>query len=237
MQDESTHKPELRRTYSSVTSLKQMQSDELNFNSKTFWQAAREVNWSNLWDLYLVKFLLGASVIVFRSNFSLMLVEKYQTTPVINGYIISVSGIVSALIGFVTGSIAKYYNNNAKLLLHLSVLQVFTLLCLALAPSLSIFVVSLLPLSLVTTVARVAGTSLTLERGNKKEVGILMGFQQSCMSVARMLAPLIAGVVQEVSTSGPGLIGSFFSLVAVIILIVSPQDKLSRSQMKHKKNE
>ncbi|KAL4233283.1 Sugar transporter [Mactra antiquata] len=234
MREESSHS--LRRNYSSATSLKQMQSDEINFSSKSFWQAAKEVDWRDLWDLYLVKFLLGASVIVFRSNSSLMLVEKYQTTPVINGYITSVSGIVSALIGFVTGSIAKYYNNNAKLLLHLSILQVFTLLCLALSPNLIIFVLSLTPLSLVTTIARVAGTSLTLERGNEKEIGILMGFQQSCMSVARMLAPLIAGLIQEVSLSGPGLFGSLLSLLAVTVLVIRPQDPKLRFKIKDKKN-
>jgi MFS family permease len=214
-----------------------MQSDELNFNSKTFWEAAKQVNWHDLWDLYLIKFLLGASVIVFRSNFSLMLQEKYHTTPTMNGYIISVNGVVSALVGFFTGYIADYYNSNAKLLLHLSIFQVFTLSCLSLPTPLWLFVISILPLGFITTIARVSSTSLTFERGNKEEVGILLGFQQSCMSVARMLGPMVAGIAQEVSTSGPGIVGAVLSLCAVFIMIVRPQDPAKRTSLKVKKHK
>lgn len=227
----------LRRNYSSATSLKQMQSDELNFNTKSFWQAVTEISWEDLWDLYLIKFLLGASVIVFRSNFSLMLVERFSTTPVINGYIISVNGVVSALVGFLTGTISHYYNNNAKLLLHLSIFQVVTMIALSVSPSLWIFVLSLLPLGLVTTVARVAGTSLTLERGSKEEVGILMGFQQSCMSVARMLAPVVAGIALEVTSSGPGIVGAVLACLAVIIMFIRPQDPVQRTGIREKKEK
>lgn len=207
-----------------------MQSDELNFNSTSFWRAMVEVNWRDLWDLYLIKFLLGASVIVFRSNFSLMLVEKYNTTPVVNGYIISVNGVISAIIGFFTGSIANYYNNNAKLLLHLSVFQVITMVCLSLSTSLWIFVICLLPLGVITTVARVSSISLTIDRGSKEEVGILMGFQQSCMSVARMLGPIAAGISQEVTSLGPAIVGAVLSLAAVVIMVIRPQDRNVRSQ-------
>ena len=227
----------MRRNFSSADSLKQIQSDELNFSSKTFWQAVREINWHDLWDLYLIKFLLGAAVIIFRSNFSLMLQEKYHTTPTLNGYIISVNGVVSALVGFLTGYIAKYYNNNAKLLLHLSVFQVFTLSCLSLPTPLWVFVINILPLAFITTICRVAGTSLTLERGSKEEVGILMGFQQSCMSVARMLGPMVAGIAQEVSSSGPGIVGAVLTLLAVLIMVFRSQDPVKRTSLKVKKHK
>lgn len=227
----------MKRNYSSATSFKKLQSDELNFNSKSFWQAVREIDWHDLWDLYLIKFLLGASVIIFRSNFSLMLQEKYHTTPAVNGYIISVNGVVSAFIGFTTGYIAKYYNNNAKLLLHLTCFQVFTFICLSLPTSLWIFVVSMLPLGFITTIARVTGTSLTLERGSKEEVGILMGFQQSCMSVARMIGPMVAGMALEVTSSGPAIVGAVLSLVAVCIMVVRPQNPAERSHNKVKKHK
>ncbi|XP_045196366.2 major facilitator superfamily domain-containing protein 9-like isoform X2 [Mercenaria mercenaria] len=225
----TSRKEKMRRNYSSADSLRQMQSDELNFSSKGFMQAVTEIDWHDLWDLYLIKFLLGASVIVFRSNFSLMLQEKYHTTPAENGYIISVNGIVSAFVGFLTGYIADYYNNNAKLLLHLSILQVFVLLCLSLTTPLWIFVISLLPLGFVTTISRVSGTSLTFERGSKEEVGILMGFQQTCMSVARMLGPVVAGIAQEATSSGPGIVGAVLALTAVLIMIIRPQDPMKRS--------
>lgn len=224
--DESIHK--LRRNNTSSTSLKKLQSDELNFNSKSFLQAARDINWTDLWDLYCIKFLLGASVIIFRSNFSLILIQKFQTSPITNGYIISINGIVSALVGFVAGNISDYYSNNAKLVLHLAGLLFLTMVGLSVSFSIWLFSFFLIPLCCVSTITRVAATSLTLERGKKEEVGILMGFQQSCMSIARMIAPLVAGLSQEVTSSGPCIMGAVFALVAVVIMVIRPQDPKER---------
>lgn len=225
---EAPHK--VRRNDDSSTSLKTLQSDELNFTPKSFLVAARNINWIDLWDLYCIKFLLGASVIIFRSNFSLILEQKFQTTPAINGYIISMNGVVSALVGFMTGNISRYYHSNATLLLHLAILLVVIMIGLSVSFSLWIFTLLLVPLCFVSTINRVAATSLTLERGRKEEVGILMGFQQSCMSIARMIAPLVAGMSQEVTSSGPSIMGALFAFIAVTIMIVRPQDPRERKK-------
>jgi len=220
----------IRRNDESSTSLKSLQSDELNFNSKSFLQAARDINWKDLWDLYCIKFLLGASVIIFRSNFSLILLQKFQTTTKMNGYIISMNGVVSAAVGFFAGNISQHYDSNAKLLLHLAILLVLTMIALSVSFSIWMFTLFLVPLCFVSTITRVAATSLTLERGKKEEVGILMGFQQSCMSIARMIAPLVAGISQEVTSSGPSIMGAVFALGAITIMILRPQDPRARKK-------
>lgn len=223
---ENQHK--LRRNSTSSSSLKKLQSDELNFNTKSFLQAARDINWHDLWDLYCIKFLLGATVIIFRSNFSLILKQRFETSPVVTGYIISMNGVVSALVGFLAGNISSYYHSNAKLVLHLAILLVITMIGLSLSFSIWMFNLFLIPLCFVSTITRVAATSLTLERGKKEEVGILMGFQQSCMSIARMIAPLVAGLSQEVTSSGPSIMGALFASVAVTIMLLRPQDPRER---------
>lgn len=161
---------------------------------------------------------------VFRSNFSLMLIEKFDTSPRINGYIISFNSTISAFVGFSAGYVAKFYNNNAKLLFHLSCFLTVTLFSLAISPSLVLFVTFLIPFGFVTPIVRISGTSLTIERTKGHDIGTLMGFQQSCMSVARMLAPLLAGLVQEITPSGPGLLGTTTTLMAVTIFVLRPQD-------------
>jgi len=226
---EQTHHS-MKKNLQSSTSLRSLQSDEINFSTKTFWQSAREMNWHELWDLYFIKFLLGASVIIYRSNFSLVLMQKFDTTPKQNGYIISFNGIVSALVGFLAGYISSLYSSNAKLVLHLAVIQVATMLSLSICPSLGLYTLLLVPFCFATTITRVAATKLMLERGNKKDIGMLMGFQQSCMSVARMLAPLVAGISQEVTSSGPSIMGAGFSLAAVIIMCLRPQDPSQRKK-------
>lgn len=51
-----------------------------------------------------------------------------------------------------------------------------------------------------------------------------MGLSQSVMSVARMIAPFIAGVAQELSMDGAGYISITGVVTAVIIMLVRPQD-------------
>jgi MFS family permease len=70
----------------------------------------------------------------------------------------------------------------------------------------------------------VASTSLTIQRGQKKEIGTLIGFSQSVMSIARMLAPFVSGLALDFSSSGPSLIGCVVSLIGVIVMLVCPQD-------------
>ncbi|KAL3882790.1 hypothetical protein ACJMK2_029097 [Sinanodonta woodiana] len=214
----------LHRNESSVTSLRNLASEEANFSPSTLISSFKLFKWEKLGDLFLIKFLLGLAVLVFRSNFSLMLMQKFDSTTVTAGYVISFSSTVSVLIGFLVGWISKYYRNNAQLVLHLSVLQIVTLTALALSPSLWIFLIAMIPFSLSTTVTRIASTGLAIERCENQEAGILLGLQQSSMSLARMLSPLIAGVLQELSSAGPGLMGAFCCLLAVIIMIIRPQD-------------
>ena len=79
---------------------------------------------------------------------------------------------------------------------------------------------------------RVAATSLTIPRYGGKNVGGIMGTSQSVMSLARMLSPLLSGVIMEVSVSGTALFGSFASSVAVIIMIFRSQEPKIYSEKK-----
>lgn len=44
-------------------------------------------------------------------------------------------------------------------------------------------------------------------------MGSITGFGQSIASVARMVTPLVAGVAQETSLYGPGLVGTLAATV------------------------
>lgn len=208
----------------STTSMKKITSEELDFSPKLLLKTFRSIDWRCVWDLFLIKFCLGFSVILFRSNFSLVMRESFQTTPKTIGYLTSYTGFVSAFFGLLVGYIAKLYQNDARLFLHMSIFQVFTLFALSFTESFWVYVLFLTPLSLITTVSRVAGTSLTIQRVNTDEIGTIMGFSQSVMSIARMLAPFVSGLVLEISSSGPSIIGSFVSLFAVVLMYIKPQD-------------
>ncbi|XP_050390562.1 major facilitator superfamily domain-containing protein 9 [Patella vulgata] len=216
----------------SVTSLKKLNSDEINFSPRLFLDSLKQIDWKDLWDWFLIKFLMGFSVILFRSNFSLMTREKYGVGAMMNGYLMSFSGATASLAGFFVGRISNRYRNDYKLIKHMSLLLTFTLLGLITSPNMWILVMFLPILSLATSVLRVATTSLTIERGKNQGIGATIGLHQSIMSIARMLSSVIAGVSLEFSNSGPGILALFSSCVALILLILRPQDAAS----KRKKN-
>ncbi|XP_067676659.1 major facilitator superfamily domain-containing protein 9-like [Haliotis asinina] len=194
-----------------------------SFNIEEMVRSFRAISWSNLWDLFLIKFLGGFSVILFRSSFSLMTQSEFEASPRIIGYLTSYSGAVSTLCGFFVGRLAKYYDNDGKLYFHMVALQVVTLFSLTVSPNLIWIAVLLCPLSIVTSVMRVTATALTIHKGRDQDRGALMGFSQSIMSIARMLAPFVGGIAMEMSPRGPLLIGTCAAALSLILLILRPQ--------------
>ena len=45
----------------------------------------------------------------------------------------------------------------------------------------------------------------------------MTGFGQSIASIARMITPLIAGITQEISVYGPGMMGTFSAGVGAVL--------------------
>ncbi len=158
----------------------------------------------------------------------MMLEYKFEASPKTTGYLISYSGIVATLSGFLVGRIANFYKNDSKLLLHTGYLQVFAIIGLTFAPSLSMVVIFLTPLGVANAVARVCVTNLTIERGKGQETGALLGLGASVLSIARMLSPAIGGVAQEAHMSGPGIVGSVFAIAGVLVLFFVPQDTTAK---------
>ena len=80
--------------------------------------------------------------------------------------------------------------------------QALTLFSLSFVNDMQLYVICFAPLSLFSTILRVAATSLRIQRCGGTNVGGIMGMSQSVMSLARMLSPFISGVIMEVSVSG-----------------------------------
>ncbi|CAG5121067.1 unnamed protein product [Candidula unifasciata] len=191
----------------------------------------KDIDWEELWDLFLIKFFSGFSMILFRGNFTLVLKEKFEAGPKTIGYITSYMGAVATLSGFLIGKVTDRYRSTAQLVLHVAILQAITLLCLALSTSVHLLFIYLTLLTFVTSLSRVAGTSLTVSRsGGNTKVGSVMGLNQSVMSVARMAAPFVAGIAQEFSVDGASLLSVTAATVSVIIMLLRPQDPQVRQK-------
>ncbi|XP_014783410.1 major facilitator superfamily domain-containing protein 9 isoform X2 [Octopus bimaculoides] len=216
----------------SVLSPRKLISDEINFNPKRFFQSMRKIKWNQLWDMFAIRFLLGFSIIVFRSNLNIMLQSRFNISPRHNGYLTSYSGIVSTAAGFLVGSLTKLYKNEPRLFFSMSVFQVVILFMLGLSQSFIAFIIFFGALSLATSVMRVVGTRLMLLRGAQEGSGVLLGLSQSFMSIARMISPFISGILMEINVSIPAFLGAAATVLASILIFLYPQDKRPGLKMK-----
>lgn len=157
-------------------------------------------------DIFLIRFLLGASVILLRSNYSLYLEKKFDASAQMTGWLISYGAVVNTFGGFLAGNVAKYYNDSVKMSYHSSLLLVLTLFLMMLSPGIPSFLICVTLLSVSTSLIRVCVTDLSIQRAGRGETGALLGLGQSTMAFARVVGPLLSGLALEFATSGPNLI-------------------------------
>ncbi|XP_036831003.1 major facilitator superfamily domain-containing protein 9-like [Oncorhynchus mykiss] len=176
---------------------------------------------SDMWDLFLVRLLMAMAIMLYYSNFSLAMEERFMLKPKATGYLISYSSTLGALAGFLVGPITKLYGNNmSALLLHSSVLTCCLILLYAVAPSVWHVLLSSTFIAISTTIGRTCITDLVLQKGGAHASGTLIGAGQSVTAVGRVLAPLLSGLAQEFSPCGPPILGVGLALAGIVLLLV-----------------
>lgn len=181
----------------------------------------RMVASSDMWDLFLVRLLMAVAIMLYYSNFSLAMEERFSLKPKVTGYLISYSSTLGALAGFLVGPVTQLYRNDMPaLLLHSTVLTCLLILLYAAAPSVWQVLLSSTFFAISTTIGRTCITDLELQRGGVQASGTLIGAGQSVTAVGRVLAPLLSGLAQEFSPCGPPSLGVILALAAVGLLLI-----------------
>ncbi|XP_038145541.1 major facilitator superfamily domain-containing protein 9 [Cyprinodon tularosa] len=176
---------------------------------------------SDMWDLFLVRLLMAIAIMLYYSNFSLAMEERFSMKPKMTGYLISYSSTLGALAGFLVGPVTQLYRNNMPaLLLHSTVLTCSLILLYATAPSVWQVVLTSTFFAISTSIGRTCITDLELQRGGAHASGTLIGAGQSVTAVGRVLAPLLSGLTQEISPCGPASLGVVLALAAVGLLLI-----------------
>ncbi|XP_037646423.1 major facilitator superfamily domain-containing protein 9 [Sebastes umbrosus] len=176
---------------------------------------------SDMWDLFLVRLLMAIAIMLYHSNFSLAMEERFSLKPKVTGYLISYSSTLGALAGFLVGPVTQLYGNNMPaLLLHSTVLTSLLIFLYAAAPSVSQVLLSSTFFAISTCIGRTCITDLELQRGGVQASGTLIGAGQSVTAVGRILAPLLSGLAQEFSPCGPPSLGVILALAAVGLLLI-----------------
>ncbi|XP_011487675.1 major facilitator superfamily domain-containing protein 9 [Oryzias latipes] len=175
---------------------------------------------SDMWDVFLVRLLMAIAIMLYYSNFSLALEERFALKPKVTGYLISYSSTLGALAGFLVGPVTQLYKNNMPaLLLHSTVLTCSLIFLYAAAPSVWQVLLTSTFFAISTTIGRTCITDLELQRGGVQASGTLIGAGQSVTAVGRVLAPLLSGLAQEFSPCGPPSLGVVLALAAVGLLL------------------
>lgn len=188
-------------------------------------------------DLLVLRFVMGFSMLVFRSNFMSMLEFHFNTSPKTNGYIMSYNGMVSGFSGLLIGSLADCYkHNDSKMMLHFSCLLTASILGITFSPNVYFVAAFITPLAVSSAVGRVCLTNLTFRRSREDEKGVVLGVGNSLLSFARMISPALGGVIQEVSPYAPGSVGATIAATGVLIMILFPPDRHMTSK-NEKKND
>ncbi|XP_041930223.1 major facilitator superfamily domain-containing protein 9 [Alosa sapidissima] len=182
----------------------------------------RHVASSDMWDVFLVRLLMAVAIMLYYSNFSLAMEERFQLKPKVTGYLISYSSMLGALAGCLVGPVTQLYGQDmSALLLHSTVLTGSLIFLYATAPSVWQVLLTSTFFAISTTIGRTCITDLELRRGagGPRASGTLIGAGQSVTAVGRVLAPLLSGLAQELSPCGPPSLGVVLAMAAVGLLM------------------
>ena len=185
----------------------------------------KSIHWRQFLDIITIRFLAVFSVMLFRSNFPVFLEENFSISNLRLGQIISFNGITSALGSATCGYISKYYTSYYRYLTHFIILLLIALICLSVSSSISQILIFLVLLSLSTSNLRIAMLNLLLHKGRGDERGAIIGFLNSLSSVSRMLAPSVAGLVQEYGSRYCAFFAAVMALVALGGALLCPVGK------------
>ncbi|PKU41235.1 major facilitator superfamily hypothetical protein [Limosa lapponica baueri] len=190
---------------------------------------------SDLWDIFLVRLLMSVAILLYYSNFSLALDERFGVKPLFAGYLLSYSSALGVLAGCLLGPITRLYQHNTyRILLHSSTFTCTLILLYASALSIWMVILSSTFLAFSTTIGRTCIIDLELTIGGNEASGALLGVGQSVTSVGRIVAPLLSGIAQEFSPCGPPSLGVGLALVAILIMNANKQKYCSRGNVKSK---
>ncbi|XP_064628679.1 major facilitator superfamily domain-containing protein 9-like [Lineus longissimus] len=192
-------------------------------NPLTVLSSIRRMPWGNLWGVFLIKLLLSSSCLMFRENASLLFDIKFHTTAKSVGFIISFANFISSVTGFYVDKVAAIYKgNDSKLLMHLTIVHIVSVIGATLVPELWMYVVFLVPYKLCQALARVCVINLVVHHGSDHETGALMGMSQSLVSIPRIIVPTLCGLLQVVDITIPGIVAGLLGVSCIYILFTDP---------------
>jgi len=167
------------------------------------------------------RFFFGLAFSIFQSIFALYALERFNLGAVQTGYILAYVGVLSVFTqGFLIGRLTARYSENV-LIFAASGLMTVGLLSWALAPSVVVLLVALLPTALAGGILNTVINSAITKAIPPYEIGGMLGFSASLESLTRVVSPSLGGLLLDLvgrrfgslaGTAAPGILAAVLML-------------------------
>lgn len=164
---------------------------------------------------FLVSISFNAFVIAFQTFTNVTL----GMSPRDIGLLFSLVGLVSIIMqGFGVGMLQKLFKSRSKLIFSAELSTAFFLLLMAtpLAYSLAMFIGILIIFQITNAPLGPLITGMLTEKAESHEQGEVLGVNQSFVSVAQVIGPLVAGVAISLSAGAGFIMASIFMLCGFV---------------------
>ena len=189
----------------------------------------RELKKPVISELFTINFIFVAAFSMMQMTAALLWREQYGLDVKQIGYMFMYIGILSAIVqGGLVGKLNKMFGER-KLLIIGNVFMAIGLVMLPFAPKDFFLLVDMTGLACVAMANGCLSpsvTSLLSQVADKKEQGRVLGMNQSFGSLARVVGPVIGGLLYGLNYHSPYIMGAFLMVIALAVANVLVNQKL-----------
>ena len=166
--------------------------------------------------LLTIRSFSSLSAAVFETSFTLWAIAALAVTARTNGLLLGYVGVLSVIVQVVLiGRLTRRYSDD-WLLLTMVALSGFSLAFWGFVPNVPTLVLLMPAISVGLAVSNTVLTSALTKAVRRSEVGGVLGIQTSVQSFARVLGPVIGGILLErAAVWTPGVVSGALALVMV----------------------
>lgn len=158
-----------------------------------------EVNWKECWPAFSLKMLGAAALFAYFSSVGLAMNEKFNLSPSEAGYTGALQGLTGGITGFAAGKIEKIFltKNSFSKCFYSYILLGLGFVGLALSTNLTIFMASMIPISVSSTLLRGFNNEILYEQSTSDHKGLVAGAGASAVAISRFLSPILCGFIMD----------------------------------------
>ena len=169
--------------------------------------------------LLITRFFFGLAFSIFQTIFALYALRRFDLGATETGFILTYVGVLAAIVqGGLVGRLSQRFRDD--LLIFSSVgIMALSLLGWALAPSVTVLLIILIPTAFAGGILNTVLSSALTKTVQPQEIGGILGLSASIESATRVIAPTLGGILLErLGAWSPGAFGAI--LLSILFLYV-----------------